>query len=69
MNLAGRRRSAVIVTLNLAVAAVYLVHVGHGIGLGCYRIDLEVYRAGATVLLHGCEQAVRRFAPGVTPVR
>ena len=53
MNLAGRRRSAVIVTLNLAVAAVYLVHVGHGIGLGCYRIDLEVYRTGARALLDG----------------
>jgi len=53
VNLAGRRRSAVIVTLNLAVAAVYLVHVGHGIGLGCYRIDLEVYRTGARALLDG----------------
>ena len=53
MSLAGRRRSALIVTLNLAVAAIYLVHVGHGIGLGCYRIDLEVYRTGARVLLDG----------------
>jgi len=53
VNLAGRRRSALPVTVNLAVAALYLVHLGHGIGLGCYRIDLEVYRAGATVLLHG----------------
>jgi len=53
VNLAGRRRSALIVTLNLAVAAVYLVHVGHGIGLGCYRIDLEVYRTGARALLDG----------------
>ena len=53
MNLAGRPRSALIVTLNLAVAAIYLVHVGHGIGLGDYRIDLEVYRTGARVLLYG----------------
>jgi alpha-1,2-mannosyltransferase len=41
------------VTLNLAAAAIYVVHVGRGIGLGGYRIDLEVYRTGATVLLHG----------------
>ena len=53
MNPAGRPRSALIVTLNLVVAAIYLVHVGHGTGLGCYRIDLEVYRTGARVLLHG----------------
>jgi len=53
VNLAGRPRSALIVTLNLAVAAIYLVHVGHGIGLGDYRIDLEVYRTGARVLLYG----------------
>jgi alpha-1,2-mannosyltransferase len=53
VNLAGRRRSALIVMLNLVVAAIYLVHVGHGIGLGCYRIDLEVYRTGAKVLLRG----------------
>jgi len=46
---AGRRRSALLVTPTLAVAAIYLVHFGRGIGLGCYRIDLEVYRAGATV--------------------
>jgi len=50
---AGRRRSALLVTPTLAVAAIYLVHFGRGIGLGCYRIDLEVYRAGATVVLHG----------------
>jgi alpha-1,2-mannosyltransferase len=53
VNLVGRRRSTLIVTLNLAVAAIYLVHVGRGIGLGCHRIDLEVYRTGATVVLHG----------------
>ena len=53
VTLAGRRRSALLVTLNLAAAAIYFVHVGHGIGLGDYRIDLEVYRTGARVLLHG----------------
>jgi alpha-1,2-mannosyltransferase len=53
VNLGGRRRSALLVTLNLAVAALYLVRVGYGIGLGDYRIDLEVYRTGAKVLLHG----------------
>jgi alpha-1,2-mannosyltransferase len=49
----GRRRSALLVMLNLAVAAVYLVRLGHRIGLGDYRIDLDVYRAGARVLLRG----------------
>jgi alpha-1,2-mannosyltransferase len=53
VSLAGRRRSAAFVTLNLAAAAVYFVHLGHGIGLGGYRIDLDVYRAGAKVWLHG----------------
>jgi len=53
VNLAGRRRSALLVTLNLAAAAVYLVRFGHAIGLGGYRIDLDVYRTGARVLLHG----------------
>lgn len=53
VNLAGRRLPALLVTVNLAAAAIYFVHVGRGIGLGCYRIDLEVYRTGARVLLHG----------------
>ena len=53
VNPAGRRRSALLVTVNLAAAALYLVHLGHGIGLGGYRIDLDVYRTGAGVLLHG----------------
>ena len=53
VNLSGRRRSALLVTLNLAAAALYLVHLGHGTGLGGYRIDLDVYRTGARVLLHG----------------
>src|SRR6516165_8794663 len=52
VTLAGRRRSALLVTLNLAAAAIYFVHLGHGIGLGCHRVDLEVYRAGARMLLH-----------------
>ncbi len=30
VNLAGRRRSALLVTLNLAAAAIYLVHLGDG---------------------------------------
>ena len=50
---AGRRRSALLVTPTLAVAAIYLVHFGRGIGLGGGRVDLEVYRAGAAVELHG----------------
>jgi alpha-1,2-mannosyltransferase len=50
---AGRRRAALLVTLNLAAAAIYFVHFGHGIGLGGYRIDLDVYRTGGRVLLHG----------------
>ncbi len=32
VNLAGRRRSALLVTLNLAAAAIYLVHLGLGDG-------------------------------------
>lgn len=51
-NLASRRQPALLVTLNLAAAAIYFVHLGHG-GLGGYRIDLDVYRTGARVLLHG----------------
>lgn len=53
VNLTGRRRSALLVSLNLAAAAIYLVHVGHRLGLGGYRIDLDVYRTGARVLLSG----------------
>jgi len=53
VTLAGRRRSVLLVTPTLAVATIYLVHFGRGIGLGCYRIDLEVYRTGATAVLHG----------------
>ena len=47
------RRSALLVTLNLAAAAIYFVRAGHGVGLGGYRLDLDVYRTGARVLLHG----------------
>ena len=53
VNLAGRWRSALLVTLNLAAAAIYFVHFGHAGGLGGYRNDLDVYRTGARVLLHG----------------
>src|SRR5215831_19364799 len=53
VNLAGRRRSALLVTLNLAAAAIFLVRFGHRIGLGGYRIDLDVYRTGARVALRG----------------
>ena len=53
VNLAGRRRSALLVTVNLAAATIYFVHLGGRIGLGGYRIDLDVYRTGARVLLHG----------------
>lgn len=52
-NFAGRRRAALLVTLNLTAAAIYFVSFGHGIGLGGYHIDLDVYRTGARVLLHG----------------
>src|ERR1700719_3750204 len=47
------RRSALLMALNLAAAGIYFVHLGHGIGLGGYRIDLDVYRTGTRVLLHG----------------
>jgi alpha-1,2-mannosyltransferase len=50
---AGWRRCALLVAVNLATAAVYFVHAGRGVGLGGYRIDLDVYRAGAGVVLHG----------------
>jgi alpha-1,2-mannosyltransferase len=53
VNLAGRRGSALLVTLNLAAATIFFVHLGHRGGLGGYRIDLDVYRTGARVLLHG----------------
>jgi alpha-1,2-mannosyltransferase len=53
VSLVGGRRSALLVTLNLAAAGIYLVHLGHAIGLGGYRIDLGVYRAGATAWLRG----------------
>ena len=53
VTLAGGRRSALVVTLNLAAAAIFLVRFGHRIGLGGYRIDLDVYRTGARVLLDG----------------
>ena len=53
VKITGRRRSALLVSLNLAAAAIYLVHVGHRIGLDGYRIDLDVYRTGARVLLRG----------------
>src|SRR5215468_2891960 len=49
----GRRRAALLVALNLAAAGIYFVHFGHGLGLGGYRIDLDVYRTGTGVLLHG----------------
>ena len=52
-NFAGRRRAALLVTLNLTAVAIYFVSFGHGIGLGGYHIDLDVYRTGARVLLRG----------------
>lgn len=52
MNLTDHWRSALLVTVNLAAAAIYFVHLGR-IGLGGYHIDLDVYRTGARVLLHG----------------
>jgi alpha-1,2-mannosyltransferase len=53
VTLTRRRRAALLVAVNLAAAGIYFVHVGRGIGLGGYRIDLDVYRTGAKVLLHG----------------
>jgi alpha-1,2-mannosyltransferase len=52
VNLASRR-AALVVALNLAAAAIYFARAGHGVGLGGYRLDLDVYRTGAGVLLHG----------------
>ena len=46
-------RSAVLVLLNLAAAGIYFVRLGHAGGLGGGRIDLDVYRTGSHVLLHG----------------
>lgn len=53
VSLAGRRRSALLVTVTLAAAAIYFVPLGHAGGLGGYRLDLDVYRTGARMLLHG----------------
>jgi len=52
VNLASRR-AALLVAMNLAAAGIYFVRAGHGVGLGGYRLDLDVYRTGASVLLHG----------------
>ena len=52
VNLASRR-AALLVAMNLAAAGIYFVRAGHGVGLGGYRLDLDVYRTGARVLLHG----------------
>jgi len=52
-NLASRWRLALLVTLNLTAASIYFIHIGHGIGLGGYHIDLDVYRTGAGAMLHG----------------
>jgi alpha-1,2-mannosyltransferase len=52
VNLASRR-SALLVALNLAATGIYFVHLGRAGGLGGYRLDLDVYRTGARVLLHG----------------
>ena len=49
---AGWWRPALLVTVNLAAAAIYFVHFGHA-GLGGYRNDLDVYRTGARVWLDG----------------
>jgi alpha-1,2-mannosyltransferase len=46
-------RSAVLVLVNLAAAGIYFVRLGHAGGLGGGRIDLDVYRTGSHVLLHG----------------
>src|SRR6516164_2911758 len=53
VNLTGRRRAALLVAVNLAAAGIYFARAGHGVGLGGYRLDLDVYRTGARVLLHG----------------
>ena len=47
------RRAALLVAVNLAAAGIYFARAGHGIGLGGYRLDLDVYRTGARVVLHG----------------
>ena len=53
VKLASRRRAALLVALNLAAAGIYFARAGHGIGLGGYRLDLDVYRTGAKMVLHG----------------
>src|SRR6516164_3758153 len=52
---ASPRARVLLVALNLAVVAIYLLSVnGHGVGFGRYRIDLDVYRIGSQVWLrHG----------------
>lgn len=52
---ASPRARVLLVALNLAAVAFYLLSVTwHGIGFGRYRIDLDVYRIGSQVWLrHG----------------
>ena len=52
---ASPRARVLLVALNLAVVAVYVLSVtGHGVGFGRYRIDLDVYRIGSQMWLrHG----------------
>jgi len=52
---ASPRARVLLVALNLAVVACYLLSVtGRGVGFGRYRIDLDVYRIGSQVWLrHG----------------
>jgi alpha-1,2-mannosyltransferase len=52
---ASSRARVLLVALNLAAVAFYLLSVtGYGVGFGRYRIDLDVYRIGSRVWLrHG----------------
>jgi len=60
----GRRRAALLVALNLAAAGIYFTHLGHGIGLGGYRIDLDAgQRAGRTPRLPPPRHRVSQLKP------
>jgi len=49
-----RPGTAALFAVNLAAAAFFLLsYSSHGIGVGPYRIDLDVYRIGSQVWLHG----------------
>jgi hypothetical protein len=51
---AATRTRVLLVAVNLAATAFFLLSFSrHGVGLGPYQIDLDVYRIGGRVWLHG----------------